>query len=106
MQGELVRLVESERQLDAELAEVRVRAAELVRLAGERAEAMRRRLDADIAEATATLRATIDAEQLTALAQVQADARRQVERFDCATRERSGSLADLVVARLVSLGPA
>lgn len=106
MQGELVRLVESERQLDAELAEVRARAAELVRLAGERAEAMRRRLDADIAEATATLRATIDAEQLTALAQVQADARRQVERFDCARRERSGSLADLVVARLVPLGQA
>ncbi len=101
--GELTKLVESERRLDAELAAARGEAESLVREARQRADALGRRLQADIDEAGARLRARIDAEQITALAAVQADARLQVQRYDVATG-RAGSFADLVVARLVTPG--
>ncbi len=102
--GELTKLVESERRLDAELAAVRGEAESLVQEAHRRAHALDRRLDADIAEAGARLRAQIDAEQITALAAVQADARLQVQRYDVAAG-RAASFADLVVARLITAGP-
>ena len=99
--ADLTRLVESERQLEAELGATRADAESVVRGARQRSEAAARRLEADIAEATVRLREQIEAEQITLLAEVQADARRRIERY-AAAAARAGYFADLVVARLVA----
>lgn len=97
----LKRLLETEAELDATLESTRRRADEIVRTARAKADAQRERLEQELSEKEAALRARLEAEHRRRLDAIEADAAREVERLDGLDEAAIRALAEHVLSRVV-----
>lgn len=105
-QGDLLELVQTERQLDDELAAARAEAITIVEQARQAARDQARGLDDDVARAIAELERTTAAELEVRLAELEADASSQLRAYAAASESVVMVLAARMVARLEPLaGP-
>jgi hypothetical protein len=102
LQGGLSLLVDTERQLDSDLAAARVLATRLVEAAQAEAASRKRGLEAEVAASVLALKAEVDDERCRRLEQVVTDARREVDAYDGVSDERVRKIARVLVARLVA----
>ena len=104
--GDLMRLVETERQLDGELTAARELGAKLV--ADARAEIVRREqaVADEVRAGIEQARLAVERDLEQRLAAVAAEGQRAALAFDAVAPETVQSLARQLVARLVSLEPA
>jgi len=104
--GDLLRLVETEQQLDRELAEARALAARLVADARAGIEAREQGLAGEVRAEIEQARLAVECDLEQRLAAVAADARRSALAFDAVTPETVQSLARRLVGRLITFEPA
>ena len=102
---DLDRLVETERRLEAAVAEARREAERIVTAAREEACLREQRLERECQEALDAVRADIEAERDREIAEIGADAARRVRAFDTVPAERVAELARYVVDRVIGEPP-
>jgi vacuolar-type H+-ATPase subunit H len=101
MADKLSRLLETEAELDAMLEETRQEAARLVAAARAEAEKKVRRFEIELSAADRALRGKVELDRDEAIAAIQAEAKREIEKLDGLEERTIINLAHYVVTRLV-----
>lgn len=100
--GDLARLIETEKRLDAMLAKAPCEAERLIDDARVASRAEARRLEADLERTAAVRRAEIEAERLQAKSAIQRRAARDAAGFATVSDARVGELATYVIRRAMA----